>query len=166
MISCRVVPTAVSDHDQAIRLARATHPQGRGQERRDPYPAPGSRGAASSGDPASPDLAGPSDLVRPGPPTPPPAADPSDRHADHTAGLAPPADRQTLDLPQPVRPPTDHRRNPGLGATPGTGEPLLGPPQDPRRTRRTRPPRRYRHHPADPDRRSAWPSTPPGRHRV
>jgi hypothetical protein len=43
MISCCVVPAAVSDHDQAVRLARATHPQHRGQERRDPHPAPGSR---------------------------------------------------------------------------------------------------------------------------
>ena len=33
----------------------------------------------------------------------------------------------------PVRPPTDHRRNPGPGATPGPAEPLLGLPQDPRR---------------------------------
>src|SRR6476660_7561125 len=36
MISCRVVPTAVSGHDQAVRLARAIHSQRRGQERRDP----------------------------------------------------------------------------------------------------------------------------------
>src|SRR5205823_11195487 len=101
MISCRVVPTAVSDHDQAVRLAWATHPQRRGQERRDPYPAPGSRSTAPPGDQASPDLAGPGDLVRPGPPAAPPAADPSDRHAGHAAGLAPSADRQALDLPQP-----------------------------------------------------------------
>lgn len=29
MISCRVVPAAVSDHDQAVRLAQATHPRRR-----------------------------------------------------------------------------------------------------------------------------------------
>jgi hypothetical protein len=39
----------------------------------------------------------------------PTVADPSDRHAGHAAGLAPPADRQARDLPQPVWPPSDHR---------------------------------------------------------
>src|SRR5918997_2780704 len=109
MITGRVVPAAVSDHDQAVRLARATHSQRRGQECRDPHLAPGSRSTPPPGDPTSPHLAGPGHPVRPGPTAPPPAADPSDRHAGYAAGLAPPADRQTLDLPQPVRPPTDHR---------------------------------------------------------
>jgi hypothetical protein len=36
------------------------------------------------------------------------------------------ADHQTLDLSPPIRPPTDHRRNPGSGATPGTAEPPPG----------------------------------------
>jgi hypothetical protein len=132
MITRRVVPTAVSDHDQAVRLARVTHSQRRGQERRDPHLAPGSRSTAPPGDPAPPHLAGPGHPVRLGPTAAPPAADPSDRHAGYAAGLASSADRQTLELPPPVRPPTDYRRNPGLGTTPGTGQPLLGLPQDPR----------------------------------
>src|SRR5262249_47722232 len=45
---------------------------------------------------------------------------------------APPPDHQTLGLPQPISPPTDHRRDPGSGATPGAGEPLLGPPPPPK----------------------------------
>src|SRR5918998_3223886 len=97
MITGRVVPAAVSDHDQAVRLARATHSQRRGQERRDPYPAPGSRSTAPPGDQTSPHLAGPGRPLRPSPTAPPPAADPSDRHTGHAAGLAPPADHQTLD---------------------------------------------------------------------
>lgn len=36
MIVGRVVPTAVSDHDQAVRLAGATREQDRSQERRNP----------------------------------------------------------------------------------------------------------------------------------
>src|SRR5918998_1632063 len=120
MITGRVVPAAVSDHDQAVRLARATHSQRRGQERRDPYPAPGSRSTAPPGDQTSPHLAGPGRPLRPSPTAPPPAADPSDRHTGHAAGLAPPADHQTLDLPQPVRPPTDSARHHGV-ATPGGG---------------------------------------------
>jgi hypothetical protein len=76
------------------------------------------------------------------------------------------ADHQTLDLSPPIRPPTDHRRNPGSGATPGTAEPLLGPPPPPRRTRRTRAPRGHRHYPPDVGCRPAGSSTPPGRHRV
>jgi hypothetical protein len=38
-------------------------------------------------------------LSAPDPSAPPPAADPSDHHPGHAAGLAPPADHQTLDLP-------------------------------------------------------------------
>jgi hypothetical protein len=38
MIADRAVPTAVSDHDHAVRSARATRKQDRGQERRDPHP--------------------------------------------------------------------------------------------------------------------------------
>jgi putative transposase len=55
-------------------------------------------------------LAGPGDLVRPDPATPPPATEPSDPHPGHTAGLAPACGHQTLDIPQPVRPPTDEVR--------------------------------------------------------
>jgi hypothetical protein len=36
-----------------------------------------------------------------------PAADPSNRHPGHTAGLAPPPGHQEMDLSPPVRPPTD-----------------------------------------------------------
>ena len=104
MITGRVVPAAVSDHDQAVRLARATHSQRRGQERRDPYPAPGSRSTAPPGDQTSPHLAGPGRPLRPSPTAPPPAADPSDRHTGHAAGLAPPADHQTLDPNRSGRP--------------------------------------------------------------
>src|SRR3954470_1510700 len=80
MITGRVVPTAVSDHTQAVRLARTARPQRRRQKCRDPHPASRNRGAASSADPASPDLARPSDLIRLDPPAPPPAADPSNHH--------------------------------------------------------------------------------------
>ena len=72
------------------------------------------------------DLAGPGDLVSLDPAAPPPAVSASDRHTCHAAGLAPPTDQQAMDSSSPVRPPTDHRGNPGPGATPGTGEPLLG----------------------------------------
>src|SRR5205085_474758 len=89
MITDRVVPAAVSDHDQAVRLARATHPQRRGQQRRDPHPAPGSRSAAPPGHQASAHLARSGYPVRSDPAAPPPAADPSDRHAGHPVGLAP-----------------------------------------------------------------------------
>ena len=65
MITGRVVPTAISDHAQAVRLARTARPQRRRQECRNPHPASRNRGAALSGDPASPELASPSDLVRP-----------------------------------------------------------------------------------------------------
>ena len=125
MITCRVVSSAVSDHDQAVRRTRVTHPRRRGQECRDPHPAPRSRSAAPPGDQTSPHLAGSGRPVRPDPAAAPPAADPSNRRAGHAAGLAPPADRQALDLPQPVRPPTDYRRHPNFGAAPSTGEPLL-----------------------------------------
>jgi hypothetical protein len=59
MITNRVVPAAVSDHDQAVRLARSTRPQRGGQERRDSHPAPRSRDTSPPGDQASPHLAGP-----------------------------------------------------------------------------------------------------------
>jgi hypothetical protein len=55
-----------------------------------------------------------------------------------------------MDLSPSVRPPTDHRGDPHAGAAPGPGKSLLGPPPDPRRTRRTRTPRGHRHHPTDP----------------
>ena len=166
MITGRVVPAAVSDHDQAVRLARSTRPQRGGQECRDSHPAPGSRDTSPPGDQASPHLAGPGHPGRSGPVAAPPAADLSDRHAGHAAGLAPPADHQTVDLPSAVRPPTGHRRNPRFGAASGTRESFLGLPQDPRRTRRSRTSRRYRHDSADPGRRWARPGTPPGRHPV
>ena len=107
MITGRVVPTAVSDHTQAVRLARTARPQRRRQGCRDPHPASRNRGAASSGDPVSPELTRPSDLVRSGPLAPPPAADPSNRHSGHADGLAPPSGHQELDLSLPLRPPTD-----------------------------------------------------------
>src|SRR5437588_12239260 len=107
MIADRAVPTAVSDHDQAVWLAWATHEQDSGQKRRDPYPAPRGCNPAPSGDQASADLARPSDLVRVDPAAAPPAASPSTRHPGHPAGLASPPGRQKVDLSKPVRPPTD-----------------------------------------------------------
>ena len=123
-------------------------------------------GTTPPGDQASPELARPGDPVRPDSAAPPTTASASNRHPCHAAGLAPPPDHQTLDLSPPIRPPTDHRRDPGSGATPGTAEPLLGPPPPPRRTRRTRAPRGHRHYPPDFRCRPAGSSTPPGRHRM
>jgi hypothetical protein len=144
-------------------LAEAAREQYRNQERRSTHPAPRDCGAAPSGDKTLPDLAGSGDLVRPDPSAPPPAADPSDRHPGYAAGLAPPPGHQELDLPQPVRPTTDQRRNPSPGAAPGTGEPLLGASPNPRRTARARAPRGRRHDPPDPGRRPDRPGTTPSR---
>ena len=141
MITGCAVPTAVSDHDQTVRLARAAHEQYRGEECRDPHPAPRGRGAAPSGDQASPDLAGSGDLVSLDPAAPPSAACSPDRHAGHAASLAPPPDHQAMDLSEPVRPPNDQRGDPGSGAAPGTRESFLGPSPPPRRTGRARAPR-------------------------
>jgi hypothetical protein len=66
----------------------------------------------------------------------------------HTAGLAPPADHQTLDLPQPVRPPTDHRRIRALVLRLARENPSWASAGS-KANSRTRPPRRHRHHPAD-----------------
>jgi hypothetical protein len=159
MIIGRAVPTAVSDHSQAVRLAWTARPQRRSQERRDPHPAPRSRSTAPPGDQTSPDLAGPGDLIGADPDAPSPAEYPSDRHPCHAAVLAPPPGHQTMDLPPPIRPPTDHRGDPQAGATPGPRKSLLGPPPDPRRTRRTRAPRRHRHHPT-----GSWPPLGSARH--
>ena len=63
MITGRVVSSAVSDHDQAVGLARSTRPQLGGQECRDSPPAPGSRDTSPPGDQASPHLAGPGHLA-------------------------------------------------------------------------------------------------------
>lgn len=149
MIAGRVVPTGVSGHAQAVRLARTTRPERRGQERRDPDPAPRSYGAAPSGEQAVPDLAGPGDPVCPDPPAPPPTLCSPNRHPGDAAGLAPPPAHPTMDLPPPIRPPTDQRRTPRSGAAPGTREPILGSSPPPRRTRRARPPLGHRHDPAD-----------------
>jgi hypothetical protein len=51
-------------------------------------------------------------LSRPGPPTPSPAASASDRHPRQAAGLAPPSDRQEVDLPPPVRPAAHQQADP------------------------------------------------------
>jgi hypothetical protein len=99
MIADRAVPTVVSDHDQVVWLAWITREQNSGQKRRDPYPAPRGGNPAPSGHQAAADLARPSDLVRVDPAASPPAASPSTRQPGHPAGLAPPPDHQTLDLP-------------------------------------------------------------------
>jgi hypothetical protein len=51
-------------------------------------------------------------LSAPDPPTPSPPASASDRHPRHSAGLAPPSDRQNADLPEPVRPAAHQRGGP------------------------------------------------------
>ena len=71
-----------------------------------------------------------------------------------------------MDLSEPLRAPTDQRADPGSGAAPGSGKSVLGPSPNPRRTRRTRPPRGHRHDPPDPGRHPTWPRTPPGKHRL
>jgi hypothetical protein len=65
------------------------------------------------------------------PPAPPLATRPSHRPTCHGAGLAPSAPHE-VNLPDPVRPPTDQRRDPCSGATSGAGESVLGPPTDSR----------------------------------
>ena len=162
MIAYRAVPVAVSGHDQAVWLAHAAREHQCGQERRDPHPASRSCGTPPPGDQASPDLARPGDPVRPDSAAPPTTASASNRHPCHAAGLAPPPDHQTLDQSPPIRPPTDHRRDPSSGATPGTAEPLLEPPPPPRRTRRTRAPRGRRHYPPDFRRLPGWVQHPAG----
>jgi hypothetical protein len=122
MIAYRAVPAAVSGHDQAVRLAQAARKHQRGQERRDPHPEARSCGTTPPGDQASPNLARPGDPVRPDSAVPPTSASASNCHPCHAAGLAPPPDHHTLDLSPPIRPPTDHRRDPGSGATPGAGK--------------------------------------------
>src|SRR5581483_11571311 len=109
MIADRAVSTAVSDHGQAVRLARATREQDSGQKRGDPYPAPRGCNPAPSGDQASADLVRPSDLVRVDPAASPPLTSTPDRHPSHVDGLAPAPGGQEMDLSEPVRPST-HRR--------------------------------------------------------
>lgn len=111
-------------------LARST----RGQGHRDPHPAPRTHRAPPSGQATATLLARSRDPLRLNPATPPPPACPSDRHPGHPAGLAPPPDREEMDLPQPVWSTIDQRRDPRAGAAPGTGEPVLGPSPPPGRT--------------------------------
>jgi hypothetical protein len=146
MIIGRAVPTAVSHHGPAVWMACTACPQWRSQGRRDSHPAPRSRRTAPPGDQASPDLAGSGNLVGADPAVASLAAYPSDRHPCHAAVLASPPGRQTMDLPQPVRPPTDHRRDPQAGAAPGPGKPFLGPSPNPR--------------PNSPDSSTAWVPVP------
>jgi hypothetical protein len=62
------------------------------------------------------------------------AARPSDRHAGHAAGLAPPPDHTQVDVPEPARSPGDQPEHPRSSAAAGPGEPGLGLPPGTRRT--------------------------------
>lgn len=126
MIACRAVPTAVPAHHQAVRLARAAHPQHHSQERGDPRPPSRAHGPAPPAEQASPDLTRPSDPARPDPAAPRPLRLHRIVTPAHAAGLAPPPGHPTMDLPESLRVPTDQRGDPGSGAAPGSGNPSWG----------------------------------------
>ncbi|SQD93589.1 hypothetical protein FMEAI12_1740015 [Parafrankia sp. Ea1.12] len=151
--------TQRSRTDAAPRARR--HGKGRGA----PRPATPGGGAAPAGPPSDAGTGGSDD-----PRSPVPAATPGPlgfvlRHPGHRAALAPRPSRTKMDLPTEVArsaagPPGDPRSGPA----PRTGEPDLGPPPDPRRTRRVGLPGRGRHRLADPAPRRRRPRPPPGRH--
>src|SRR5256885_385068 len=111
MIAGRGVPTAVSDHGQAVWLAWVTRQQDSSQKRRDSYPASRGGNPAPSCCQASTDLSRPGDPGRLDPSASPPASPPSSRYPSHRAGLAPPSGRQEFDLATPISPTTEAAPN-------------------------------------------------------
>src|SRR5581483_4845104 len=74
MIAGRAISAVVFDLCHGVQLAQVVRPRCRCQGHRDPHPAPRSLGAAPSNQQTSTPTAAPSDLVRPDPPSSPPAA--------------------------------------------------------------------------------------------
>src|SRR5436190_235038 len=69
------------------------------------------------------------------------AARPSDRHAGHAAGLAPPPDHTQVGVSEPARPTEDQSDHPRPGTAAGPGQPGLGIPPGTRRAVPARSPR-------------------------
>src|SRR6478752_7744547 len=143
MITPRGVEVDLPGCPEPARVDSSGAPGCRGQERRNPHPAPPARHRPTPHSPAraaaQADLGGPrlahtaSRATAPRPPRTPP----TDRHPRHPPPLAPRSATLTLGPPQQAqapRTPTNPPPHQNPGPAPRTREQLLGLPTHPRRT--------------------------------